>query len=162
MSQEDPHGAPSSGMSNFSIRLTAHSSLRNITLIRFDRAGPLETLSESPTAWTRTPASTQWITRQAHGRFTVDCFYKQWGVADPIPVRDGWQTSMYYKKRVVICTVVALSGDVTFEMSVELTGEAPTLIQPSSNPDSTLTLIPYLCRWQPHQETRRYPSGCSM
>jgi len=47
MSQEDPHGAPSSGMSNFSIRLTAHSSFRDITLIRFDRAGPLETLSEA-------------------------------------------------------------------------------------------------------------------
>ena len=87
MSQEDPHGAPSSGTSHILICLTARSSFRDITLIRFDRAGPLETLSESPTAWTRTPASSQWITRQAHGRFTVDRFYKQWGVADPIPVQ---------------------------------------------------------------------------
>ena len=68
----------------------------------------------------------------------MDQYYKQRGGAEPIPVRDGWWTSLRFRKHdiVITCTMVAPSSDdlasVTFEMSVELKGKAPplTLIQP--------------------------------
>jgi hypothetical protein len=136
MSRDDPHGAPSSGTSYILICLTARRSFRDVTLTWFGHAASLETLGEAPKAWTVTPTSSQWITRQAHGVFTVDRYYKQRGDAEPMPVRDGWRTSLRFRKHAITCTVVAPSSDdlasVTFEMSVELKGKAPTLtlIQP--------------------------------